>query len=176
MTYVAFLRGINVGGHKLISMEELTRIFLDLGFKNVKTMIQSGNVVFEAAASDRDKLTVRLEKTIQQTFESETTVIVRTQAEIAAMLQRNPFKSKAKVSNAKAYVTFLSADPKFTPRLPVVSPHKDVEIFSLQGRDVFSLGLPFKDGRFGFPNALIEREYGVSATTRNWNTVMKLVP
>ena len=172
--YVAFLRGINVGGHKLIKMEELSRIFTSLGCKNVKTYIQSGNVIFETSASDSKALTKKIEKELLDIFGYEATVFLRTMAEVEDMLDQNPFKKFKSSAKVKMYVTFLSRIPDKKPKLPLVSAKDGLEIFSIKNCEAFLLSQMVK-GRFGFPNNFIEKEVGVPATTRNWNTVNKII-
>ena len=92
MVYVALLRGINVGGHKLIKMKELARIFTDNGLKNVRTYIASGNVIFESGSANKAALTRKIEKALQQTLGYEVTVVLRTLSEIESIVNRNPFK------------------------------------------------------------------------------------
>jgi uncharacterized protein (DUF1697 family) len=173
--YVAFLRGINVGGQKIITMDELTRIFSSLGFEQIKTYIQTVNVVFETLEADQGKLAAKIEKQLERIFESETRIALRTLAEIKTMVKRDPFQTRKNKAGAKCYVTFLAEAPRFQPTLPLISPDRDMEIFSCDRNHVFSLGLPAGDGRFGFPNTLIEREFGTWATTRNWDTLLKML-
>lgn len=76
--YVAFLRGINVGGHKSVTMDELSRAFVSLGFRNVRTHIQSGNVIFETASANRVALTRQIKKALRQLLGDEVAVFLRT--------------------------------------------------------------------------------------------------
>ena len=99
---------------------------------------------------------------------------MRTRNELGEMVKSNPFKIKTD-ENVKWYVTFLSEIPNTTYNLPFQSKQKDVEVFKIKNRDVFCLGLPLSNGRFVFPNAFMERELGVLATTRNWTTINKII-
>src|SRR2546428_8366057 len=100
--YVAFLRGINVGGKKLIKMEELSRAFGSLGFKHVRTFIASGNVLFEAAETDADVLARKIEKKVLKSFDEHVTVILQTVAELEKIVRRNPFRSEEHTSELQS--------------------------------------------------------------------------
>jgi uncharacterized protein (DUF1697 family) len=172
--YVAFLRGINVGGKKLIKMDALGRAFQSLGFENVKTFIQSGNVFFDDAETDLDILTKKIEARIHKSFGFEVTVILQTVASLQGIIKRNPFKKVEPDSDLVMFVTFLSANPLPKPKLPLLFPAENVELIAIKDRAAFFLCRRKKNGMFGFPNALVEK-LGVSATTRNWTTVNKIV-
>src|SRR5438552_19199303 len=105
--YIAFLRGINVSGQKLIKMEDLSRMFAEFGFHNVKTYIQSGNVIFETAEPNPDTLTEKIEQGLHESLGYEVTVILRTFLEVEDLVKRDPFKGTKADGNAKMYVTFL---------------------------------------------------------------------
>jgi uncharacterized protein (DUF1697 family) len=174
--YVAFLRGINVGGHKLIKMTELAAIFSSLKLSNVKTYIVSGNVLFDSNEKDRAKLTRKIEQGLHKSLGFEVDVILRTVAELQAMMDQDPFKTSKAGADVKKYVTFLAENHTSKMKLPFRSPKKDWEIVYLNPREVFVVAYPVK-GRYGESMALIEKEFGKASTTttRNWNTVSKIV-
>ena len=161
--YVAFLRGINVGGYKLIKMQELSKAFSSLGFKNVKTFIQSGNVIFDSEKVDVNKI----EEKLRKAFGYEIKVMLITIDELKGIIEYNPFK-KIK-GDAKLYVTFLSEAPK---NVPLESLKSEVEYFLIRNREVFAVLR--KGVKTRFSNNFIEKKLGVSATTRNWNVVRKI--
>jgi uncharacterized protein (DUF1697 family) len=173
--YVAFLRAINVAGQKLIKMEELRRIFTSMGLRNVRTYIQSGNVIFDHASANSNGLRKKIEKTLLGILGYEVTVILRPLAEIEAMVKRNPFRKVPAGSEVGLFVVFLSDDPKTKPTLPLVSITENVEMFEVKDRAAFVVSRRKKNGFFGFPNKFVEKELGVSATTRNVTTVRKIV-
>ena len=174
INYVAFLRGINVGGHKQIKMAELGRIFKSLGFKNVKTYILSGNVLFETTRTKPEVLIRMIETGLHSALGYEVAIILRTIAELEALMKSDPFKQVKPDADTKKYVTFLSEKHKSKLKVPVWSPKKDWEIIHLKPREVFVVAYPVK-GRYGESMALIEKEFGKSSTTRNWNTVIKVL-
>lgn len=173
--YIAFMRGINVSGQKLIKMDELTKIFTGSGYKNVKTFIQSGNVVFDAEQADVRALSEMSMTMLFDALGYKVDVILRTYDEISRMVSADPFAAIGQGRDVKKYVTFVSRMPKEPLPVPLVSPQKDVEVFTIDGANIFSIALPAKDGRYGFPNSFIEKRLKVSATTRNWTTVCKLI-
>jgi len=173
--YVAFLRGINVGGNKLIKMADLREVFERSRFKNVRTYIQSGNVIFETADTDAHALVRKIEKKIYQAFGHEVTVILRTVAELKECLKGDPFKSIKSGEDVMLFVTFMSSEPINEPRLPFVIAKENAEILAIKNRAAFLACRRKKNGMFGFPNACFEKELGVSATTRNPTTVNKIL-
>ncbi len=180
MTYIAFLRGINVGGTKIIKMDELKNIFESLGFKNVTTYIQSGNVRFETSTKSIKTLTSKIETSLHKALGYEVAVFLRTQEEMRALVKLDPFKQIKASDKAKTYVTFLhetsevlKASEVLRTRVPLFSRKKDVEVIGARGCDVFCLS-HLVDGKFGFPNLFLEKELKVPATTRNWTTVSKM--
>ena len=175
VTYVALLRGINVGGRKLIKMDELIRVFARSGFKNVRTFIQSGNGIFEAAETDTDALAKKIEKKILKSLGHEVTVVLRTIDELNTIVKRNPFKKIKPSADVMMCVAFLATKPKSKPKLPLLSTTENLEVFDIRDCAAFILCRRKKTGWFGFPNNFIEKQLGVSATTRNWTTVNKIL-
>ena len=173
--YVAFLRGINVGGKKLIKMEVLRGIFESLGFKNVRTFIQSGNVIFESAKTDGAVLTKKIEKGLLRAVGYEVTVVLLTIAELEDILRRNPFRKIKAGDDVMMFVVFLATEPLNKPKLPLQFSTENFEVLAIKNRAAFILCRRKKNGFFGFPNNFLEKQFGVSATTRNWTTVGKVV-
>jgi uncharacterized protein (DUF1697 family) len=171
--YVAFLRGINVGGHKLVKMQDLSATFQELGHANVTTYIQSGNVVFESAESDMGQLTAGLQQALLELQGAPVAVMLRTVVQLQALVKKNPFQNLKPRDDEKLYVTFLAGKPNRKPKLPLSSAKKDVEVLEIRNLDVFSISRK-QNGRFGFPNLLVEKELAVPATTRAWATVCKM--
>jgi len=172
--YVAFLRGINVGGHRLIKMTELAEIFSSLKLSNVKTYIVSGNVLFDSDEKDPAKLTSKIEKGLLKALGYQVDVILRSLVELEALLKQDPFQKLKAGADVKKYVTFLAEKHQSKLKLPFTSPKQDWEIIHLNPREVFVVAYPVK-GRYGESMALIEKEFGKASTTRNWNTVSKVV-
>ena len=174
-TYIAFLRAINVGGRNLIKMADLRGAFESLRLKNVRTYIQSGNVVFEAAEANAEALAKKIEKKLLQSFGFEVPVFLRTMSQLEDILKQDPFKRIQPNEDIRTFVTFLSAEPATTPPLPLIFPKENAEVLAINNGAVFLLCRRKKNGMFGFPNAYLEKAVGLTATTRNWTTVKKIV-
>lgn len=174
--YVALLRGINVGGKKLIKMADLVRVFASLGFKNVRTYIASGNVIFDDPADAEPTVLVKkIEKKLLTSFGHEVTVILRTVDELKSLVGRDPFKKFKSSGEVMRFVVFLANEPSKKPKLPLQSLSENMDVFAIKDRTAFIVARRKKTGWFGYPNNLIEKELGVAATTRNWSTVGKIV-
>ncbi len=162
-----------MAGHKVIKMDDLRQCFESMRFKNVRTYIQSGNVIFESMESNTVKLCKTIEKGLTKSFGHEISVFIRTHGELQTIARQNPFKKITTHAKSKMFVTFVSEEVKPKPNVPLYSTRKDVEIIAVKRKDLFSLSHEV-NGRFGFPNLFREKEFGVAATTRNWNTITKL--
>lgn len=173
--YVAFLRAINVGGQRLIKMEELARIFTAAGLKNVRTYIQSGNVLFDAGSANAAGLQKKIEKALRNVLGFEIQVMIRRLADIEEIVRRNPFKKIKPSADVGVFVVFLSDEPQHYPELPLMSAIENLEVLEVKERAAFIVSRRKKNGMFAFPNKFVEKELGVSGTTRNWSTVNKIL-
>lgn len=172
-TYIALLRGINVGGKNKIAMAELKSLFSSLGFEDVLTYIQSGNVVFRTARADVDALSAKIEREIAAVSGTKPAVVIRTPKELATVAERNPYLSRG-ADLSKLHVVFLDHAPAKgagTALDPDRSPGDD---FTLRGREIY-LHLPNGAGRSKLTIDYFERVLGARGTQRNWNTLLKLV-
>ena len=172
--YVAFLRGINVSGQKLIKMELLRQILRDAGFNNVKTYIQSGNILFTAEGIQTPQLILKIEKLIEKSFGFHTDVILRTIPEIRDIVSTSLFSTLKSDTGNKYYITFLKDEYIEPLTLPVFSKNKDVEIIHHDGKNFTCVSTLYK-GNYGFPNSFIEKLTKIPATTRNPNTLEKIL-
>ena len=127
-TFVAFLRGINVGGHT-VKMAELKRAFESLGFRNVRTVLASGNVVFDAAGGDRASLTRKIEETLKKRWGFDVRTALRSAEDLSALVAADPFKGIAVTPQTRFYITFLGEKRDSSLKLPYESPEKDVRVF-----------------------------------------------
>jgi uncharacterized protein (DUF1697 family) len=168
--YVAFLRGINVGGHKPVKMEALRSEFERLKLRQVATFKASGNVLFETEATDPERIRSALAGALEKRLGGPVGVFLRSRAEIIRIREADPFPPALPARTA-AYVTFLAGPPAKRPKLPLLSPHGNVRLLTHRDGAVFSLG-EHTDRGPGFPNELVESVFGVPATTRNWNTLL----
>lgn len=170
--YVALLRGINVSGQKIIKMDALKSIFEALEFQNVKTYIQSGNVIFEASVTEHELLAESIEMQLRVELGYEITVVVKTLSELEEVIQHNPF-TENEASEGKLYVSFLSKEPVAEDLAALLSVQNGVDEIRALDREVYILCRQGY-GKSQFSNNFIEKKLRVPATTRNWQTVNKL--
>jgi uncharacterized protein (DUF1697 family) len=175
MNYVAFLRGINVGGHKTVPMEKLKKAFESLRFKNVQTLLASGNIVFEAPLTSTAGLEKKIEKMLMSVFGHEISVLVRTIEELNRLNESQPFKEIDVTPQTRLYVTFLLEKVKSSLIIPYVSPDKNFRILHASAREVCSALLLSPTSRTVDLMGIIEKEFGHNVTTRNWNTITRIL-
>jgi len=173
-TYVAILRGINVSGQKMIKMTALKTMFEDMHFENVRTYIQSGNVVFTAQSTVVRDLQKQIHEAIQESFAFDVPVIVLNEKEWSAVQDQNPFLEERSEDIAKLHVTFLSEEPQkdLVRKLEETAQFPPDE-WILSGRSVY-LFCPGGYGNTKLNNNFFEKKLKVTATTRNWKTVNAL--
>ncbi|HKP38832.1 MAG TPA: DUF1697 domain-containing protein [Pyrinomonadaceae bacterium] len=172
--YVALLRGINVGGRKLIKMDHLASVFASAGFKNVRTLIASGNVSFDAPEADAKTIAAKIEKKLQKAFGHEVPTTVRTVDELRALVKRNPFKQVEASKDVMVCVAFLFSPPAQELKFPLVFPKENLEILGVYHGAACIVARRKANGWFTFPHEFVEKNFSVLSTTRNWTTVKKL--
>jgi uncharacterized protein (DUF1697 family) len=175
-TYVVLLRAVNVGGTGKLPMADLRKLLDGLGFRNIETYIQSGNVVFDAAGSAakvKAAVTAGLEKLMGAPVE----VMVRTHEELSRIIDGNPFANEAAADGARVHVAFLAgaAPPEAEAGLNRIVTQYPArrDRYHLAG-DTLYLHLPEGAAETKFSGKTMDRALGVAATGRNWNTVLKL--
>jgi len=170
-SYVALLRGINVGGRAKISMADLRSAFVDMGFDDVSTYIQSGNVVFRSSRSPVT-MAADIEEGIDAAFGLDVNVVLRTSAQWAGVVEHNPLAAGGR-DPAKLHVTFLASKATAARVAGIDTEGFLPDEFRVLQREVY-LHCPAGYGRTKLTNTFLERRLGVVATTRNWNTVRTL--
>ena len=173
-TLVSLLRGINVGGNKTIRMERLRALYEALGFASVRTLLNSGNVVFAASGTSSAKLTKTIEAALEKEFGFRAAVIVRSAAELKKIAEGNPFPGMAKSDPSHLVVMFLASKPDKGAKARLAEAYSGVEEIRISGETVY-LTYPNGIGKSKLTNTLLEKHLGVMGTARNWNTVTKLV-
>lgn len=173
-TYVAFLRGINVGGRSIIKMAELRTVFESLGYLNVKTVLASGNILFKATNGDVAALTRAIADEFERLYGREITVVVRPVDELRALAAREPFRGVDAAAGARPIVTFIvdSTNGSDTQALP---DHEGFRILSVSDGVICSVSYD----RYGTGTAesmgLIEKAFGHKVTTRTWDTIKRII-
>jgi uncharacterized protein (DUF1697 family) len=172
MRYVALLRGINVTGNTMIKMAELKKSFESLGFTNVVSYVNSGNLAFDSRKASEKVLTKKLEDVVENDFGKRVQVMVREQAAIPKIIAGNPYKGEFE-SHKEMHVLFLKEE---IPReklaeLRAIAPEN--ERFTIRGREIYChLPMGVADSLMG--RGLVEKKLKVPVTARNWRTVEKL--
>jgi len=173
--YIALLRGINVSGHNKIKMAELKQLFHDLGFTNVKTCIQSGNVLFKSEEIEPLKIEQSIVDAIENKFKYTIKVLVLTKNQIESIYNSNPFIEKIKnLDRTKLFTTFLNS----APNLEDISELNELinsidDEYKIIDNTIY-LYCPNGYGKTKLNNNLVEKKLKVNATTRNWKTITKI--
>lgn len=172
--YIAILRGINVGGRRKILMANLKELFSELGFTDIKTYIQSGNVIFNSKGKDDDIiLGNKIEQSISKNYDFEVPVIVRTSNELNEAISKNSFLEKNKVDIERLHLTFLKEVPETSKLETIKTSDYSPDKFKIIDKNVFVYcSEKYSDSKL--TNNFFESKLKVSATTRNWKTVLKL--
>src|ERR1700685_240936 len=171
---VSMLRGVNVGGHNMVKMEELRALYESIGLRNPQTYVQSGNVVFRTDVRSLAAVATKIENAIERSFGFRTPVVVRTSSELRDVIARNPFAGRRGIDPRKLLVTFLASDPSAEAREQVLQIKAEPEELHIDGREVYMY----------FPNGLarpklswvtVEKKLKTPGTGRNWNSITKLL-
>jgi uncharacterized protein (DUF1697 family) len=163
-----------VGGHHLIKMDALKALYESLGLGNVRTFLQSGNVLFTTHEENFDRLAKRIEDAIEKQFGFRANVILRTTSELREVIRANPFAARKDVTPGHLIVTFLASDPGQEARDHVLAMHFDPEELVFGVREHY-VHYPNGAGRSKLPAAAIERALKTPGTGRNWNSVTKML-
>jgi uncharacterized protein (DUF1697 family) len=171
---ISMLRGINLGKHRRVKMDDLRTAYESLKLRDVRTYLQSGNVVFTTKEGDSTVLARRLETQLERTLGFRADVIARSVSDMRAVVARNPFAHRSGIDRSRLLVTFLAADPGEEARDKVRSIKTDPEELRIEGRELY-VYFPEGMGRSKLPAAAIEKALKTTGTARNWNTVTKLL-
>jgi uncharacterized protein (DUF1697 family) len=169
---IALLRGINVGGRNKLPMADLRELFEEAGCSDVRSYIQSGNVICGASAALRQRLPSRISGAIAERFGYDVPVVVRTGAELAAVASEHPLRGP-RTDDKTLHVAFLAHAPSAKQRAALDPERSPPDRFELRGRELY-LCCPNGIARTKLTNAYLDRTLGTVSTVRNWNTVQKL--
>ncbi len=175
-THVVLLRAVNVAGYGKVSMAALREMLEGLGYRNVKTYIQSGNAVVDAAGSAK-QVAAEIRAGLEKVMGARTEVMVRSHAELEKVITGNPYAREAAADGSKVHVVFLAGPAGATAQAAleaVVAKYPARrDRFVLAGSHIY-LHLPDGAGETKFSGKSLDRAMGVAGTGRNWNTVIKL--
>lgn len=171
--FVSLFRGINVGGHHKIRMDDLKDLHESLGFKDVSPFIQSGNVVFNSDDADVARLRRHIEDGFEKKFGFHVEVFVRTSAELREIIENNPFQSQPGKESKWVVVSFLAARPDDTAQEDLLKTYVGPEELFIIGKEVYiyyTNGI----GRSKLSQSFMEKKLKTFGTARNWNTILQL--
>lgn len=174
-SYVAFLRGINNIGSKTVKMDELKRIFEATGFKNVKTILASGNIVFKTTIPKISTIITKTETQLEKELGYKVNIVLRTLDELRLLVKSNPFNQIKITPQTKLFLTFLSEKPISGLKLPYRSPDNDFIIMGIIGNEIYSVVNLLPNKRPYRIISFLEKEFGNKITNRNWSTILKIV-
>lgn len=170
--YISLIRGINVGG-KTLKMDKLRSIYQSLKFSDIKTYIQSGNVLFNSRSNDVEKIEDDIVKKILSETGLTVSVIIRKSDELGAIIAKNPFIKRDIKETKRLYITFLEKEPSKESIKNIILPKPTKDEFILLGKEIY-LFCPAGYGETILSNTFFEKKLKMGATTRNWNTTNKL--
>lgn len=173
-TYISMLRGINVSGQKLIKMDALRTLVESLGFHNVTTYIQSGNIIFQSEHLNTDSITLTIKSGIADFFGFDVQVMVLDTEYLKLVAEGNPFVNASTEDTSSLYVSFLSKQPSETLVEKIKSGNYGVDEFIISDKVIY-LSCPKGHGNSKLSNNFFENKLKVTATTRNWRTVNELL-
>jgi len=172
MKYVAFLRGINVGGNNMIKMERLREIVAALGFGDVKTYVNSGNVIFETKKTPDKKLAASIHDVIKKEFGMDISVMVRSIDEIKEIIAKNPYEGQFE-NDKELHIFFLNEPLSTEHRELLMANNSDTELITLDERTIYYLPrMGILEGVLG--KGFIDKKLKIPSTARNWRTVNKV--
>jgi uncharacterized protein (DUF1697 family) len=173
--YISLLRGINIGGHKMIKMTDLKALYESLGLVQVVSYIQSGNVLFTALQKqNEDELSTLLGNAIQAKFGFEVPVVIRTLDEMQKTISHNPFENEAETDPNKLVVMFLGATPDAEAIEKIHAKINDNSRFRIVNNMVYFF-YPDGYGQTKWTNTFFEKQLKTVVTARNWKTTIELV-
>lgn len=172
-TYVSILRGINVTGNRMIKMADLRTMYESLGFENVKTYLQSGNVIFDTSTKTSEKLAEQIESKIMEVFGHDVPIIILKNEDLDKAIKNNPFIKRNEVNIERLYITFLANQPEKQNIEKTLTYNYPPDEFVIKDYLVY-LYCPVSYGNSKLNNNFFENKLKVTATTRNWKTVNEL--
>lgn len=172
--YAALLLGINVGGNRKVAMSELKKMMEGLDFQNVKTLLNSGNVVFDAIETDDLSLKDKIEVQLRKTFGFEISIILLSFKELQDLIAKDPFKHIKITRNTRFYITFLPDNTPAAFKIPCELEEPGFRILQGGSNIVISVLELSEHYKTTDVMKILTREFGKKITTRNWNTVKKI--
>jgi len=171
---ISMLRGVNLGPHNRIKMDELRDVYLSLKCSGPRTYVQSGNVIFRTKERSTPELAAKIQNAISRKLRVTTPVILRTPEEFRKVIAANPFAKRKDVNPGKLLVTFLASEPGAEARARVLALKPDPEELYLIGRELY-IYFPNGAGRSKLQWSSLDKKLETSGTARNLNSVTKML-
>lgn len=168
------LRGVNLGPHNRIKMDELRALYESLRFEDPRSYVQSGNVIFRTKEKNSPLLAKKIQSAIEKKFGCCPEVILRTAEEMRRAIAANPFPERTKAEPGKVLVTFLAAEPPREARVNLEKFKELPEELHLEGRELY-IYFPNGAGRSKLPWSAVDKLLKVTGTARNWNSVQAIL-
>lgn len=173
-TYVALLRGINVGGNTRLRMADLTALLHDLGYRDIRTYLQSGNAIFEAQGQPAE-ITAAIEKGLAERFGLTIRVMLRTKADLERIAAANPFKDEVIEEDRTLFVSFLFAPLDADRQKELRDLSNPLELIEPREHEVYTLLVRAHFPKSHMSGNILGRKLKADSTTRNWNTLSHLI-
>jgi len=171
--YIALLRGINLNGRN-IKMIELKSLFETLGFSNIRTILSSGNILFDTKENEINSLTIKIEEALEKKFKHKVSIVLKRLTDIKKLIELNPFKEISVTSDTRLYITFT----KIVLSNEILNKYKNIKdskiINILEDTIVSVINITDKYNTTDLMNFL-DKEFGKEVTTRNWNTILRFI-
>ncbi len=171
--YIAFLRGINVGGHHKVPMAELRMELKKIGFKDIITILNSGNIIFKSQEKNVKVLEKEIAIHLEETFKFKIPVVIRKADEILNLLKNNPFKKIEENKEIRFYISFLNEIPDHELEIPWTSEDHSFRILEIRDKNVVSV-LDLSKTKTVKGMTVLEQKFGKKITTRNWKTLVRI--
>ena len=171
--YIAFLRGINVGGHHKVPMAELRNEMEKMNFDYVITILNSGNIVFEAKAGEIEPMQKTISDNLSKAFGFNIPSIIRKSEMINDLIDKNPFKNIKLTNDIRLYVSFLPINIKSDLHMPWTSDDNSYTIIGKIDNNIFSV-LDLSINHTPKAMEVLEKYFGKDITTRNWKTIKRI--
>ena len=168
--YLSMLRGINVSGQRSIKIDELIKLYESLNYNNVRTYIQSGNVIFYSPKDNSENITKKIEGKIKKEFSFDVSVIIRTKYDLNYIINANHFLKRKNIEQSKLHLTFLLNMQEELISREIIEKKSGEDEFYIKGKEIY-LYCPNGYGKTKYTNGFFEKHLNTIATTRNWNTV-----
>ncbi|WP_299684132.1 DUF1697 domain-containing protein [uncultured Dokdonia sp.] len=173
-TYIAFLRGINVGGHHKLPMADLKVAFKQLAYRDIVTLLNSGNVIFNALEQDLKNIEKDIEVLLEKTFGFPVPTFVRKATQLQQLYESNPFENTTITKDIRLYVSFLKEDKSSHLTLPWISDDTSYQIIEKRDATVLSV-LDVSISKTTTAMKVLENTFGKNMTTRNWKTIEHII-